>query len=216
MMMKRIVLFLTMVFYCGFANAVPNLTLVKNELVKYYDSGSYSADIQNVIDTAKKNLIKAVKSNHEHKKLAIVFDIDDTAISNYASLKSVDFGGNYDIRYQLLLKGNQPAIAQTLSLYDLAIQNNIAVFFITGRPGNVKDITERVLKNDGYTKWNDIYFKTDEYKNKSVTEFKTAMRKKITEDGYTIIENIGDQYSDLRGGYSQSQYKIPNPFYYIP
>ena len=38
----------------------------------------------------------------------------------------------------------------------------------------------------------------------------------LKKQGYKIIENIGDQYSDLTGGYSAATYKLPNPFYYIP
>lgn len=215
-MIKHKFFILIILFYCGTAYAVPNLTFVKEELQNYYDSGSYFTDMQSVLNTAKQDLINIVKSNSQHEKLAIVLDIDDTAISNYADLKSVDFGGNYDMRYQLLLKGDEPALEPTLSLYNLALEENVDVFFITGRAIKVKELTEKVLKKAGYTKWTNIYFKTDEYKNASATDFKTAIRKKISADGYKIVENVGDQYSDLKGGYSLYQYKLPNPFYYIP
>lgn len=215
--MKKHKLFLcTLMLYCGIANALPNLTLVKEELQNYYDSGCYFTEMENVTNNAKQNLLRMVNDNVKHEKLAIVLDIDDTAISNYEDLKSIDFGGNYDMRYQLLLKGDETPLEPTLSLYNLAIKNNIDVFFITGRPIKVKDITEKVLRNDGYKKWTGLYFKTDEYKNMSTIEYKTAMRKKITINGYKIVENVGDQYSDLKGGYSLYQYKLPNPFYYIP
>ena len=36
---------------------------------------------------------------------------------------------------------------------------------------------------------------------------------KITADGYTIIANLGDQESDLAGGYAEKTFKLPNPFY---
>lgn len=215
-MLKYKHLLLMLVFFCGIANALPNLTFVKDALTNYYNSGQYFTEIQDVIRAAKDNLNDQVKQNTKHEKLALVLDIDDTAISNYADLKSVDFGGNYDTRYQLLLKGDEPAIDATLSLYNLAIKQNVNVFFITGRPTTVQDLTEKVLKKDGYTTWSGIYFKTDDYKKISTIEFKTAMRKKISDAGYKIIENVGDQYSDLIGGYALSQYKLPNPFYYIP
>jgi len=31
--------------------------------------------------------------------------------------------------------------------------------------------------------------------------------------GYKIIANVGDQQSDLNGGYSERTYKLPNPIY---
>ncbi len=46
--------------------------------------------------------------------------------------------------------------------------------------------------------------------------YKTAMRKKITEQGYDIVLSMGDQYSDLVGGYDDAMFKVPNPYYYIP
>jgi len=33
---------------------------------------------------------------------------------------------------------------------------------------------------------------------------------------FTIIANIGDQRSDLDGGYSERTWRVPNPFYFIP
>jgi hypothetical protein len=51
----------------------------------------------------------------------------------------------------------------------------------------------------------------------TVEQFKTAMRQKIEETmHYTIIANVGDQYSDLRGKYAEQVFKVPNPFYFIP
>jgi hypothetical protein len=45
--------------------------------------------------------------------------------------------------------------------------------------------------------------------------FKTEVRRKLTAQGYIIVVNIGDQYSDLNGGYAERTYKLPNPFYLI-
>ena len=42
------------------------------------------------------------------------------------------------------------------------------------------------------------------------------MRKRIKNAGYIIVENIGDQYSDLDGGYSLRTFKYPNYMYYVP
>ena len=40
--------------------------------------------------------------------------------------------------------------------------------------------------------------------------------RQIEQQGYTIIANIGDQPSDLDGGFSEQTYLLPNPFYRIP
>jgi hypothetical protein len=34
--------------------------------------------------------------------------------------------------------------------------------------------------------------------------------------GHPIIANVGDQWSDLAGGHAAMDFKVPNPFYFIP
>jgi hypothetical protein len=51
----------------------------------------------------------------------------------------------------------------------------------------------------------------------SVSEYKTRSRKHVQDDlHYHIIANVGDQQSDLIGGYADQPFKVPNPFYFIP
>ncbi len=47
-------------------------------------------------------------------------------------------------------------------------------------------------------------------------DFKSARRREITPCGFTNIANIGDQATDLEGGYAELGFKLPNPFYLIP
>ncbi|UDY24041.1 HAD family acid phosphatase [Nocardioides sp. Kera G14] len=47
-------------------------------------------------------------------------------------------------------------------------------------------------------------------------EYKSATRKHIENDlHYDIVGNLGDQYSDLVGGFADKTYKVPNPTYYL-
>ncbi len=50
----------------------------------------------------------------------------------------------------------------------------------------------------------------------SAATFKAPARKKLEDEGYKILVNIGDQESDLNGGFAENALKLPNPFYYIP
>ena len=50
----------------------------------------------------------------------------------------------------------------------------------------------------------------------SAADFKAPQRGQIEQRGYTIIANIGDQPSDLDGGFAEQTYLLPNPFYRIP
>lgn len=68
----------------------------------------------------------------------------------------------------------------------------------------------------GYLKWDGLYLKENDYREKSVIQYKSSTRKIIQEKGYTIVVNIGDQFSDLAGGYAEKMFKLPNPYYFIP
>lgn len=111
----------------------------------------------------------------------------------------------------------------TLRLFQAAKEHKVAVFFITGRhedaskkdDHSVHDATVENLHKAEYTDWAGLFLKPPD-DNRSVQDFKTAKRRQITEMGYTIIANVGDQYSDLRGGYAERVFKLPNPFYFVP
>jgi hypothetical protein len=50
----------------------------------------------------------------------------------------------------------------------------------------------------------------------SAADFKAPERRQITGQGYTILFSLGDQESDLAGGYAERTFKLPNPVYYLP
>jgi acid phosphatase len=50
----------------------------------------------------------------------------------------------------------------------------------------------------------------------SAADFKAPQRAQIEQQGYTIIANLGDQPSDLAGGFAERTFQLPNPFYRIP
>jgi hypothetical protein len=54
-------------------------------------------------------------------------------------------------------------------------------------------------------------------RKKTATAYKSEKRKEMEAEGYRILGNSGDQWSDLLG-YSMSarSFKLPNPMYYIP
>jgi predicted secreted acid phosphatase len=46
--------------------------------------------------------------------------------------------------------------------------------------------------------------------------YKSGTRAYIESQGYDIVANFGDQFSDLLGGFSDKTFKMPNPNYYLP
>jgi predicted secreted acid phosphatase len=47
-------------------------------------------------------------------------------------------------------------------------------------------------------------------------QYKSGTRAYIESQGYDIVANFGDQFSDLEGGHADKTFKMPNPNYYLP
>ena len=200
----------------------PNLADAKRQVTEYVDSGRYDADVAAVAAQARAFLESRVQRGG---KLAIVVDIDETAISNLPSIRANDYGfivggpcelprGPCGLFTWIGMARAEP-IKPVLALVRLARERGVAVFFLTGRPERLRAATETNLHAAGY-EWTGVLLKPDDLTTKSAVEFKAPERKKLQDQGYTVIVNIGDQMSDLDGGFAERTYKLPNPFYFIP
>ncbi|KAL6144615.1 hypothetical protein ACLB2K_055306 [Fragaria x ananassa] len=79
-----------------------------------------------------------------------------------------------------------------------------------------RNVTETNLKNAGYDTWETLILKGSSYSGNTSVVYKSAERTKLEESGYTIIGNIGDQWSDLIGtSVGNRTFKLPDPMYYI-
>ena len=47
-------------------------------------------------------------------------------------------------------------------------------------------------------------------------QYKSGTRAYIESQGYDIVANFGDQFSDLLNGFADKTFKMPNPNYYLP
>jgi len=196
-----------------------NLHTAKQAGIFYHDSGEYDVDREVVAQQAISFLKMSIEENNaltEPKKLAVVIDVDETSLSNYEFLLADDFAFLLSLLVPQIEKAQDPAIVPTLKLYNYAKDNGVAIFFITSRPEKIREVTAKNLKDVGYTEWNKLFLKPDDYDKKSVIPYKSGARKSIEDGGYYIVVNIGDQFSDLAGGYSERTFKLPNPYYYIP
>lgn len=196
-----------------------NIGLLRKELRNYHDTGEYDKDVVTIVKNAEAYIDARVKANAKLAKplnLAIVLDIDDTALSNYKDILERDFCTNHDKIKKAIQRGRSPAINPILVLYKNARSEKVAIFFVTGRSIDVEKATVRNLKAAGFTTWNGIFFRPKMDTNESVVPYKTQVRSNITAQGYTIVASIGDQESDMAGGYAERAFKLPNPFYYLP
>ena len=144
-------------------------------------------------------------------KPAIVLDIDETSLSNYADLAAHGFDAS--ALALSAVNGDGTAIVPTLTLYRAAISRHVAIFFVTGRPSAIDSATQSNLRHAGFDRgWNALYEKPT---GVGTEQFKSATRATIEKRGYDIVANVGDQQSDLDGGHADRDFKLPDPFYFI-
>ena len=199
-----------------FAKEPANLSEAKNALVKYHDSGEYERDIEKVAAEAMRYLkLSLEKGVPKGKKPAIILDIDETALSNYSDMVKLNFGGSMQHIQEAEDKGTDPVIAPTLKLYRFAKDNKVAVFFITGRKESEREATVKNLEAVGYRDWDGLVLRGSQHEHDSAVSYKSAERRKIEEQGYHIILNMGDQKSDITGTHTGKGFKLPGPFYLI-
>lgn len=195
-----------------------NLDLVKQGLIRYHDSGEYEKDLARVVQQAQAYLkarLDKNKARHKDQKLAVILDIDETALSNYPDMVRLNFGGTLNEIDEAEGKGKDPAIEPTLKLYEFAKSHGVAVFFITARKENYRSATVSNLENVGYKNYDGLYMLPLDYHEKSVTPFKTGIRKQLADQGYVLVLSLSDQKVDLRGGYAEKAFKLPDPFYLV-
>jgi len=91
----------------------------------------------------------------------------------------------------------------------------VAVFFVTGRPEALRTATEENLRVAGYT-WDGLVLPPGGTIYTSAAKFKAPARQAIAAQGFSIVLSMGDQQSDLDGGFAERTFKLPNPVYYLP
>jgi hypothetical protein len=202
----------------------PNIGDLKTEATQYYDSGAYLTDLQ----LAAWPAIPWI--NEEASRVdrpAVVFDIDETALSNWEGLKANDLGRVINGPCDTLPKGpcglyawdlmaRATVIQPTMDVFTTAKDRDAAIFFITGRDEPQRAATERNLAAVGYTGFTRLIMEPAGARYVSAADFKAPQRGAIEQEGYTIIANMGDQPSDLDGGFAERTFLLPNPFYRIP
>lgn len=200
----------------SFANEPENLSLARQTVINYHDSGEYQKDVVAALQDAKNYLAQRIADNANKKqKLAIVLDIDDTALNEYDFWFKHDFMWHSQAMWTEFNTTKFPAIKPTLELYNYAKNNGVAIFFITGRYEKSRQSTIDALQNAGYKDWNVLYMRPDGDKRLAL-DYKVATRKQIQNSGFDIVLSVSDQASDLQGGFADHTVKVPNPFYIIP
>jgi len=194
----------------------------QRQVEEYLRSGQYDNDFADVVAKARSWL---EERSSTAVKPAIVLDIDETSLSNWPAYRLNGWGrvvnGGCDLEkgpcgvraWQALARSK--ALEPTLALGRRARELGVAVFFISARPPELQEATERNLREQGY-EWTAVILLPAGKSFASAADFKAPERRKIAEQGYTIVLSLGDQESDLAGGYAERTFKLPNPVYYLP
>ncbi|MET0454096.1 MAG: HAD family acid phosphatase [Mycobacterium sp.] len=201
-----------------------NVGDLKADAITYYDSGAYLTDLQLATAPA---IAWIAQRAPQVARPAVVFDIDETALSNWDVIRANDFGRVIDGPCTNLpagpcgwrewdLRAQSTVIPPTMAVFRAAREHGVDVFFITGRDESQRAATERNLAAVGYTGYRDLVMEPVAGHFDSAADFKAPQRALIEQRGFAIIANLGDQPSDLAGGFAEQTYLLPNPFYRIP
>ncbi len=221
--------------------AIPNIDSVKKTIRAYYGAGDagtanpttspYISEMRSIVAQQGRYLDRAKQAaKRHHQRPAIVFDADDTTLWTY-DMEDAAMHFNFDSALQNTWVQEQkfPATPSMVEFVNRAARMGFAIFGITGRTDTQEEATVANLAKVGYTPFNAENFYTKwsgtNPQPKYVTcaakcttvEYKAGTRRHIEKDlGYDIVLNVGDQWSDLQGGYADKVLKLPNPTYNLP
>ena len=106
----------------------PNLFLLKKELIAYVDDGRYDAGVARATAEARAWI---EQRSAQGGKLAIILDIDETALSNLRHMREMDFGYVPVLWDQWVEAADATPIAPVVEVFRTARRQGLAVFFIT-------------------------------------------------------------------------------------
>jgi predicted secreted acid phosphatase len=126
---------------------------------------------------------------------AIVLDIDGTALYNCGGRPPM---GQASLRKEYCRRN--PGLHK---IYEYAIKQGIAVFFVTARPddrrGENRAITEQELRAGGFAQFQQLIMRNERNLTENGSDYsryKAQARRTIARD-YNLLLNIGDSHADM-------------------
>jgi HAD superfamily, subfamily IIIB (Acid phosphatase) len=213
---------------------IENLGLVKNAIKFYYGdtvvngvhqaaaTSPYAHEVAGVEQDMMKYLRNQQDKPHSGTP-AMVLDVDDTSLLTYVYDANHDFGFDPVTNGQAVLGKIFPAVFGMNDVATWATTHGYALFFVTGRPISQEQATIENLNEQGFPAAVHYYTKdqTASYLSScaptcTTIQYKSLTRALIESQGYDIVANAGDQFSDLEGGFADRTFKVPNPMYFLP
>lgn len=189
-----------------------NLSALKAEITRYVRSGDYEREVEAVAREADQWVATRVASRKAGERLAVVFDVDETLLSNWPLMHRLDLGYVPAEWTRWVDAAEAPAIEPMRRLFRAVRERGVEVIVVTGRSERDRTGTERNLRAVACADYAAFICMPDGSKE-TTAAFKTAARRRLVDQGFVLIANIGDQTSDLVGGYAEKTFKLPGPFY---
>uniref|UniRef100_A0A0A9FBC6 Acid phosphatase 1 n=1 Tax=Arundo donax TaxID=35708 RepID=A0A0A9FBC6_ARUDO len=152
-------------------------------------------------------------------KPAWVFDIDETLLSNAPYYAVNDWGlqeFNETSFDEWVDAAKAPALPSSLKLYNELQGLGFHVILLTGRSEFQRNSTEENLLFASYRSWETLILRQPSDIGKTAVQYKSERRAAMEAEGFKILGNSGDQWSDLIGSpMATRSFKLPNPMYFI-
>jgi predicted secreted acid phosphatase len=189
-------------------------------LIQYYENGEYINEVKKICADA----LMVFKDLNNIENSAIVFDIDETAMTEYFFYKGKNFDWDRSQMFEIRQKGESKAIPGVLNLYKELKILGYKIIFITARRESLNKITrdnlfavgyeDAVVKDGDYVIClpNDLHGKKDLDDKPLDIKWKAAMRRVFSEK-YNIVGSISDSEKDFEGGFAGHRVKLPNFLY---
>jgi hypothetical protein len=207
---------------------------------------NYAGEARSVAAAGGRYLARRAKHAKKGARPAILLDVDDTALATWNYEIFSNWAFNPATNGQFVTDQRFPAVPGMVDMVTAAAAQGYAVFFLTGRGaaqeaatlGNLT--TDGVGEDAGYPTPTTLRDGEDGLFTKppvadypdyltsacadeiaagascSTIHYKSATRRHIESLGYDIVANFGDQFSDLKGGFADRAFKLPNPNYFLP
>jgi hypothetical protein len=184
------------------------------------------------------------RHHHTEGTKAIVLDVDDTTLNTWEFELSVNFAFSPAAQQPFVDQQKFVPEPGMVDVVREAEREGYAIFYLTGRGAAQEKATLGNLTADGvgvdagypkpttlsdgedglftkpavadYPDYLKAACKDDPNGSCTTIHYKSATRAHIESLGYDIVANVGDQFSDLKGGHADRAFKIPNPTYFLP
>ncbi|MEU4191330.1 HAD family acid phosphatase [Kribbella sp. NPDC026611] len=207
----------------------------------FADDSNYAKEARSVAAAGKRWISVP---HHTRRTKAILLDVDDTSLATWNYEIASNWAFNPTTNADFVLNQKFPAVPGMVDLAKTAQREGYAIFFLTGRGAAQEKATLGNLTSDGvgvdagypdptplrngedglftkpaladYPDYLRQACAADPNGACTTIHYKSATRAHIESLGYEIVANFGDQFSDLKGGFADRTFKLPNPNYYLP